>query len=179
MYHRVNGVQFTIKNPDEKKKFMEVVNADAAVSKNFKCIGIEVEQFTGKIKSVLLQVKGSSKVNTFTVAGEFPTLKLISLESNHTYFVEFPKVSQAEMKVKKPVIHKIRHKKMEVVEVKEEKKVEEKKVEEAVPPAEIEKPAEEPQVEEVPVAEEVKPEEERKEAPIVQEMSVSKRNKKK
>ena len=176
IYHRVNGVQFSIKNPDEKKEFMRVINEDAAVSKNFKCIGVEAEQFTGKIKSVLLQVKGSSKVNTFTVAGEFPTLKLVSLESNHTYFVEFPKVSQAEVAIKKPAVkHQITlPKKMEVVEVKEEKKpVEEVRVEE--PAAKIEE-----LVAEAPVTQEVAAEEAEAPAePVVQEMSVTRRQKNK
>lgn len=66
------GTPFTIKNKNERKEVIDQINADPQISKFLTCVGLEVEQFTGKILYALLKME--NKFIKFDVSGFFPNI---------------------------------------------------------------------------------------------------------
>jgi len=165
MYYRISGAPFTVKNADEKKELIEAINADSNYSKHLVCRGIDAEQFTGKLNSVVVVEKENpNKVYIFTCEGNFPTLKLYQRSSAVIYIIEVPVSKDGQTVVeKKEEIETPPKEEPEVApieKVEEEKKPEEDEikpvdVDEGIPAAEF---VEEPNPFENPLFSEDEPE---------------------
>ena len=102
MYYRISGAPFTVKNADEKKELIKAINADSNFSKHLVCRGIDAEQFTGKLNSVVVVEKENpNKVYIFTCEGNFPTLKLYQRSSAVIYIIEVPVSKDGQTVVEK------------------------------------------------------------------------------
>ena len=102
MYKRIQGAEFTVKTPMEKKELIDVINNSKKI-KYMKCIGITPERFTGKILNVLFKMEGTrGKVVSFEASGLFPTLRLTRKDSNNTYVIDVPVEGQVEIKTECP-----------------------------------------------------------------------------
>lgn len=135
MYYRISGAPFTVRNAEEKKEFIDIINTDPNFTRHLICRGVDAEQFTGKVNGVVVCEKNNpNKVYVFKCDGNFPTLKLYQRTSSVIHVVEFPtnKTVQEES----------------VPEKTEEKKIEEIQKVEPVTVEKIEEP-EPPKVEEV------------------------------
>lgn len=99
MYQKANGSFFTIKNSIEENEFKEVLNKDYMLSKNFICVSVNKEQFTGKIKNVILQMKDlPTQVSVFNVDGTYPVLRLINNKiSNSVFTIVFENNKQVDV----------------------------------------------------------------------------------
>lgn len=101
MYYRTIGSNFTVKSVDEKKELIQTIQNNELIKSRFNVIGLDTEQFTGKIHSVIFKlIDNSNKIFKFSVFGEFPTMKLVHGESNNTYIIEFPHQNQKEFLLK-------------------------------------------------------------------------------
>ena len=91
MYYRISGAPFTVRNAEEKKEFIDTINADSNFTRHLVCRGVDAEQFTGKVNGVVVCEKDMpSKVYVFKCDGNFPTLKLYQRTSSVVYVIEFP-----------------------------------------------------------------------------------------
>lgn len=91
MYYRISGAPFTIKTPEEKKEFLDIINSDSIFSEHLLCRGVDIEQFTGKVNSVVVGERDNpNRVYIFKCEGNFPTLKLYQKTSSVVYAIEFP-----------------------------------------------------------------------------------------
>ncbi len=91
MYYRISGAPFTVRNAEEKKEFIDAINADSNFSRHLVCRGVDAEQFTGKVNGVVVCEKNNpNKVYVFKCDGNFPTLKLYQRTSSVIHVVEFP-----------------------------------------------------------------------------------------
>ena len=98
MYYRISGAPFTIKNAEEKKEFIDVINSDEIFSKHLVCRGVTAEQFTGKITGITVcEKENPNKVYIFICEGNFPTLKLYQRTSPVVYPIEFPVSEKKEI----------------------------------------------------------------------------------
>ena len=105
MYNRLNGTIFTAKNKEEQSEVIQQINRNPKFSEFLTCVGLDVEQFTGKIKSAL--VKSGNKFIKFSVTGTYPVMKLDQIDSNNVFVIEFPNERQKEIKLpeeKAPVV---------------------------------------------------------------------------
>lgn len=165
MYYRISGAPFTVKNADEKKELIEAINADSNFSKHLVCRGIDAEQFTGKLNSVVVVEKENpNKVYIFTCEGNFPTLKLYQRSSAVIYIIEVPVSRDGQTVVEKKEETEMAPKEepdaAPIEKVEEEKKPEEDEikpvdVDEGIPAAEF---VEEPNPFENPLFSEDEPE---------------------
>jgi len=91
IYYRISCAPFTVRSDEEKKAFIDIINADENFSKHLICRGVNAEQFTGRVNTVLVGEKeNTNKVYVFNCEGTFPTLKLYSKRSAVVYDIEFP-----------------------------------------------------------------------------------------
>ena len=91
MYYRISGAPFTIKNAEEKKEFINIINSDINFSRHLVCRGIDAERFSGKVNGVVVcEKENPSKIYVFKCDGNFPTLKLYQRTSAVIYIIEFP-----------------------------------------------------------------------------------------
>ncbi len=91
MYYIISGAPFSIKDTDEKKEFLDIINKDSIFSEHLVCRGVNAEQFTGKVNDIIVSEKSNpNKVYVFKCDGNFPTLKLYQKSSAVVYAIEFP-----------------------------------------------------------------------------------------
>ena len=110
MYYRISGAPFTIKNNDEKKEFLDIINSNQTFSDHLVCRGVNVEQFTGKVNGVIISEKDNpNRVYVFKCDGNFPTLKLYPKFSAAVYVIEFPVSSNKQVIVEseKTIVNKL------------------------------------------------------------------------
>lgn len=158
MYKRVIGAPFTVKSKDESAEIIKKINSNKEITKYAKCVGLDTEQFTGKINSALFRL--GNKLIKYSVDGTFPSMRLTSDTTNNVFTVEFPMEKQQEKVIS--VVPK-------VAEVKEEKKVEEIKKPDFIGPIKpIEEVKVEEKAEEIKTIEEEKAEENKVEEPAVE-----------